>query len=104
MADGESRKSPGIFREAAAAVSRARMQKLRADAAVATDRVRDVAGIRADFVAEIRDFVHIRDFHREKGIRGILYHFGGAYARKHEGRLVEIERPVNRFHRLDGAG
>ncbi|MCY1238973.1 hypothetical protein D9M68_664340 [compost metagenome] len=67
-----------VLREARAAIAGARMQELRADAAIEADAAGDVLDIGADLFAEVGHLVDEGDLHRQEGIAGILDQFGGA--------------------------
>ena len=83
-----------VLREAGAAIARARMQELGADAVVEADAARDVLHVGADLLAEVRDLVDEGDLDGEEGVGGVFGQFGRAPRRDQQRRLIEVERPV----------
>ena len=69
------------FGKAGAAIARAGVQELRADAVVEADAARDVLHVGADLLAEVGDLVDEGDLRREKGVGGVFDQLGGAARR-----------------------
>jgi hypothetical protein len=51
-----------------------------------------------DRFAKVGNFVDKSDLGGEKGVRSVLYHLGGAPGCKYDGRLDEVENPVQLPH------
>ena len=93
----------GVLGKAGAAIAWSCVQEFGADALVEADPARHVLHIRARPLAEVGDFVDERYFSREKSVRRIFCKFGCAAVGEKEGRLIEIQRPVDFPHDRFGA-
>ena len=85
-----------IFRKTGPAVSRTGVKEFVADTGIQPHALRDLEHIGAGFFAEIRHFVYIVDFHRQKGVRRVFDRFGRFTVDEQHFRFV-AERFVKLF-------
>ncbi len=84
-----------VLGKARAAVARAGVQELAADAVVEADAARDLLHVGADLLAQVGDLVDEGDLGGQERVGGVFDEFGGAPAGVEDRRLVEVERPVD---------
>src|SRR5690606_13766447 len=83
-----------VLREARAAVARAGVEELLADARVRADAEAHGVDVRAGRLAEARELVHERDAHREHRVRRVLDELARARIGDDEALARELERHV----------
>ena len=88
-----------IFGEARAAVAQTRFEEEGANARVVAHPNGNLFHIRAEFFADVGNFVDERNFCRQKRVGGVLYHFGGAEVGDDDGGA---KRQVELGHLLGG--
>ena len=88
MIAGGPHQRQGVLREARSAVSRPGMEELAADPAVETDAAGDFLHVRADFLAQIGDFIDKRDLGGQKRIRRVFCQL----------RRLDLGEQDRRFH------
>ena len=89
-----------ILGEAAAAIARACMQELGADAVVHPDAAAHVLHIGADLLAQIGHLVDEGDLGREEGVGGVFDQLAGAPRGEQDRAFVEEQRAIDLAHHL----
>src|SRR5262249_10609839 len=85
------------------AETRTRMEELAADAAIEANAAGDVVHVRTDRLTDIGNLIDEGDLRRQKRIGRVFDQFSGLKAGEENGRLDQIERPVELAHYLPSA-
>ncbi len=90
-----------VLRKARAAIARARVQEVIADARVRANAAAHLFNVGAQHFGQVRHFVHERNARGQHGIGGVLGQFGRAHVHHHQAVVGALEGFIDAAHDAD---